>query len=70
MKKHSAEFPGPLGWRMRTSNTFPRSPSPERGIQIYGLCRIVFPALFLLIFSLAVLGGTASSAEEGATNTF
>jgi hypothetical protein len=36
----------------------------------FNLSLVVFPALFLLIFSLAVLGGTAVAATEGTSNNF
>ncbi len=36
----------------------------------FSLSLVVFPALFLLIFSLAVLGGTAAAVVEGDSNNF
>jgi hypothetical protein len=70
MQKQRAGFFGPSGWFPRVSTSFSISLSRKWGMRCWSLPRVVFPALFLLIFSLAVLGGTAVASMEGGSNNF
>ena len=70
MKKDSAEFFGHSVLFARKSRLFSISLFRRWGMRRFSLSLVVFPALFLLIFSLAVLGGTAAAYTEGASNNF
>jgi hypothetical protein len=70
MKKHSAEFFGPSGWFPRQGKFSSVSLTRRCTVRQCGVARVVFPALLLLIFSFAVLDGTAVAATEGLANNF
>jgi len=70
MKKYIAECFGHSVLFARKSGLFSISLFRRWGMRRFNLSLVVFPALFLLIFSLAVLGGTAAAATEGVSNNF
>jgi hypothetical protein len=70
MKKYSAACFGPSVLFARKSRFFSISLSRRRGRRRRSLSLLVFPALFLLIFNLVVLGGTAIAFTEGPFNNF
>jgi hypothetical protein len=70
MKKYSSEYFGSSVLFARKSSLFSISLFRRRDMRRFNLSPVVFPALFLLIFSLTVSGGTALAATEGVNNNF
>jgi hypothetical protein len=70
MKKYRAGSFGPPAFFVRKSRFSPVSLFRSWGMRWCSFSLVVFLALFLLIFNLAVLGGTASAYTEGGSSNF